>query len=157
MNFIFKSAINHRAELETGPSAIKAPEQSLLSPASIVCHGLTSGTGKLLRCVNFAAPGSCRNLNCYQLDGGAASGEQLSPAFICAPLSADSLHPPQVFTPVGCRLRPTKVPFPSVSIFWQGRGHLGGAPPSCPSICRWSPCGLQHAAGRHFLTLLSFH
>ena len=47
MNFIFKSAINHGAELEISPSAIKAPEQSLLSPASIVCHGLTSGIRKL--------------------------------------------------------------------------------------------------------------
>lgn len=47
MNFIFKSAINHGAELEISPSAIKAPKQSLLGPASIVCHGLTSGIRKL--------------------------------------------------------------------------------------------------------------
>lgn len=131
-----------------------------LSPASIVCHGLTSGIGKLFRCANFATPGSCRNLNCYHLYEGIAMEEQLSLSLYVhssehpfSTLCNFSLSLTESFTLQNCHF----LVLPSLMGNSEDRQHLCRAPRSRPSICCCSPCGLQDATGRHFLTLLSFH
>lgn len=93
MNFIFKSAINHGAELDISPSAIKAPEQSLLSPASIVCHGLTSGISKLpdVLTLQLLAPAGILTATICM---GERLQESSSPSpFIYVPLSTESYYP----------------------------------------------------------------
>lgn len=80
-NFIFKSAINHGAEVEMSPSAIKAAEQSLLSPVSIVHHGLTSGIRKLPDVLTLLLLAPAGILTASICMGEKTSGKQLSLSF----------------------------------------------------------------------------
>lgn len=125
LNFIFKSAINHRAELEINPSAIKAPEQSLFSPASIVWHSLTSGNRKLpdVLTLQLLAPAGI-------LTATICTGERLqknsSPSPITyVPQSTKSYYTVASeisagFTFIDGRWQSAKVPFLSASILQQG-------------------------------------
>lgn len=125
MNFVFKSAINHGAELEMSPSAIKAVEQSLLSPVSIVHHGLTSGIRKLpdVLTLPLLAPAGI-------LTASICMGERLrkssSPSpFTDIPPSSKSHYPTASaisagFTLIDGILHPAKVPFLAAPIPWQG-------------------------------------
>lgn len=162
LNFIFKSAINHRAELEMSPSAIKAAEQSLLSPASIVHHGLTSGIRKLpdVLTLPLLAPAGILTAS---ICTGKRLGKSSSPSpFTHIPPSSKSYYPTASAIFAGftlteyCTLQRCHSlllhPLPG-SILTE---PLHGAGTS-PSICSCSACGLQYTTGRHFLTLLSFH
>lgn len=75
------------------PSAIKAAEQSLLSPVSIVCHGLTSGIRKLpdVLTLQLLAPAGILTATICM---GERLWESSSPSpFTDAPPSTDSYYP----------------------------------------------------------------
>lgn len=145
LNFIFKSAINHGAELEMSPSAIKAAEQSLLSPVSIVHHGLTSGIRKLpdVLTLPLLAPAGI-------LTASSCTGQRLrkssSPSpFTYIPPSSKSYYPTASvisagFTLIDWILRPAKVAFLAAPIPWQGTSwqspsiRRGQASPSAPVL-----------------------
>lgn len=107
------------------PSAIKAAEQSLLSPVSIVHHGLTSGIRKLPDVLTLPLLAPAGILTASICTGKRLGKSSSRSPFTHIPPSSKSYYATASaisagFTLTDRILHPAKVPFLAAPIPWQG-------------------------------------